>query len=262
MIFLLFTPYAEIINHPLAKIFVSCFMVIISFGFKRFRFFIQNLLTFYFVTFVVGGVLIGTHYFFEFSIVLEDHFFFTNIHNLGDAVSWLFIIIGFPIVWYFSRSQFDQLEMTKIHYENIVNVTIEIMNQSVILRGLIDSGNQLYDPITKLPVMIVEMEKLKKIIPEEVIEFLTQKNPLESLENFHHPLMSKMRIIPYRGVGQSHQFLFAFRPDKIFIERDNETIYVKKALVGLNQTKLSSDDQYNCIVHPKMIQSGKIDNVS
>lgn len=262
IILFFFSPYAEIVNHPLVKFFVSSLMVMISFGYKRIRFFMQNLLTFYFVSFVVGGALLGTHYFFEFSFIFQDQVFLTNVSNLGDTISWLFIIIGFPIVWYFSRFQFDHLEMTKIHYENIISAKIQMMNHSVSLRGLIDSGNQLYDPITKLPVMIVEMEKMKAIIPEEIFEFLSQEDPLSKLEHVNHPMISKMRIIPYRSVGQSHQFLFAVKPDKVMIEKQNQTISVTKVLLGLSQTKLSSDESYDCIVHPKMIQSGKIGNVS
>ncbi len=262
MVLFLFTPFAESASHPLTKFFVSCMMVIVAFGFKRFRFFIQSLLAFYFVSFVIGGGMLGTYYFFEVSFVFQDSVILTNANGFGDPISWLFVLIGFPLTWFYSRHQFDQVEMTKIHYDQIVEVSIEISGKSIILKGLIDSGNQLYDPITKLPVMIVESEKMVQIIPQEIIDLVSDQDPLEKMHETDHCWMNRLRIIPYRGVGQDHQFLFAIKPDEVIIQHREGSINVKKVLIGLNNRTLSSDGNYACIVHPKMIQSGRTENVS
>jgi stage II sporulation protein GA (sporulation sigma-E factor processing peptidase) len=262
LVLIFFTPFANISSHPLTKFFVSCLMIITAFGMKRLRYILQNLLMFYFVSFVMGGAMIGTYYFFEVSFLFHDNMIMTNAGGFGDPISWLFIIIGFPIIWYYSRLQFDQVEETKIQFEHIVVVTILFMDRTISLKGLIDSGNQLYDPITKTPVMIVEMEKMKRILPEEMVQFISEKDPLSLIEVNEPSWIDHLRIIPYRAVGFDHQFLFAIKPQEIFIEKNGERIKVKKALVGINKTNLSSDGHYECILHPKMIQKGKIENAS
>ena len=41
-------------------------MVLIAFGYKRLTFFIKALMTFYVPTFLIGGALMGAHYFIQY----------------------------------------------------------------------------------------------------------------------------------------------------------------------------------------------------
>ncbi len=262
MVLFLFTPYGQLASHPIAKLLTSCFIVLLAFGFGRFRIFFQNLLSFYFVSFVVGGGMLGTYFFFEFSMVFQDSVLLTNSNSFGDPISWTFVLIGFPIAWYYARHQFDQVEMTKIQYDQIVQVTIRLNEKVETVKGLIDSGNQLYDPISKTPVMIIETGKVQHIIPPSILAIIEDDNPIEKMHEVDTNWLNKLRIIPYRGVGNDHQFLVAFKPDEVTIEKNSETIVVSKVFVGLNGRSLSADGNYECIVHPKMLQSGRIKNVS
>src|SRR6478735_6872350 len=63
IVLLMFTPFSHLMVHPAIKILFSFFMVLMTFGYKRLRFFFENLLTFYFATFVVGGGLMGVNKF-------------------------------------------------------------------------------------------------------------------------------------------------------------------------------------------------------
>jgi stage II sporulation protein GA (sporulation sigma-E factor processing peptidase) len=126
------------------------------------------------------------------------------------------------------------------------------------LKGLIDSGNQLYDPLSKMPVMIVEMNKVKEVLPEELVQHIQLGKSMdwinnEQLENWIH----RLRIVPYRVVGSEQQFLVAIKPDRIMIFYEQQWLEIQKGLVGLNETNLSADGEYECIIHPKMVQTGK-----
>jgi stage II sporulation protein GA (sporulation sigma-E factor processing peptidase) len=254
IVLLMFTPFSEIVAHPITKIIFSVCMVIIAFGFKRFRFFLQGLLCFYFSAFIVGGGLIGLHYFIKSNIFLSEFGLLTVSSGLGDPVSWLFVIIGFPVIWYFARNRVEDIELKKIQYDQIVEVTIEIEGNLLQLRGLVDSGNHLYDPISKTPVMVLDMKKADHMLPPSLIE--AAKN-LDQLSFDQLEWENRIRIIPYRGVGLSHQFLLALKPDKIMIHTGSESIQAKKALIALNTESLSSDDLYDCLLHPKMIAANR-----
>jgi stage II sporulation protein GA (sporulation sigma-E factor processing peptidase) len=254
IVLLMFTPFSEIVAHPITKIIFSVCMVIIAFGFKRFRFFLQGLLCFYFSAFIVGGGLIGLHYFIKSNIFLSEFGLLTVSSGLGDPVSWLFVIIGFPVIWYFARNRVEDIELKKIQYDQIVEVTIEIEGNLLQLRGLVDSGNHLYDPISKTPVMVLDMKKADHMLPPSLIE--AAKN-LDQLSFDQLEWENRIRIIPYRGVGLSHQFLLALKPDKIMIHTGSESIQAKKALIALNTESISSDDLYDCLLHPKMIAANR-----
>lgn len=263
IVILLFTPLAPFANRPESKLILSCAMVVLAFGFHRFRTFFSTLCTFYFVSFAIGGGMLGAYYFFQSNVIFQDQVILTNSTGFGSPVGWMFVIIGFPIVWYFSRIRFEQLEAKKIFYDQIVEVAIIIENQKATLKGLIDSGNQLHDPITNKPVMIVETEKIKDLLPENIFRIISRKNPLDALsQTVETDWVERLRIIPYRAVGRDHQFLLAIKADQLIIQLKEEKLMVFHPLIGLEPMALSSEGDYQCIIHPKMIQKGNKQHAS
>ncbi|MEH7382439.1 sigma-E processing peptidase SpoIIGA [Bacillus sp. JJ1533] len=263
VVLIVVSPFSAFGSHPLTKLFFSIIIVGVAFGYKRFRYFIQGLLTFYFATFMIGGGMIGVHYFLAFDVQVFDGTILTQSTGFGNPVSWGFVIIGFPLLWYFSKNRIADIETKQVFYDQIVDVRLEIDDITLNLKGLVDSGNQLFDPITKSPVMILDTTKYVELFPKTLIE---QSRNIELLTNEtstkSHKWESRVRLIPYRGVGQEHQFLLAIKPDQITIYQGNEENIVKKGLVALNHTTLSTDGEYDCIVHPKMLISSSIKSAS
>ena len=54
---------------------------------------------------------------------------------------------------------FDKWENVQIQYDQLIQVENFYESKVSQLKGLVDSGNQLYDPLTKRPVMIVSLQK-------------------------------------------------------------------------------------------------------
>jgi stage II sporulation protein GA (sporulation sigma-E factor processing peptidase) len=263
LVLLMFTPFSLYASHPIIKLFFSFFIVIVSFGFKRFRYFIENLLTFYFATFMVGGGMIALHNLLRYEVDAVAGTIITSSTGMGDPVSWLFVLLGFPALWFFSRTRIDGIRDKKIRFDSVVDVSITFGEINVTLKGLIDSGNQLYDPLTKTPVMVVDMKEMKQVLPQSILENFKLSHEFkfsseDDMEKWYH----RLRVIPYRVVGKDQQFLLALKPDKIMIHYENRWLEVPKGLVGLNESNLSTDGEYQCIVHPKMIQTGKVPTAS
>jgi stage II sporulation protein GA (sporulation sigma-E factor processing peptidase) len=258
IILLSVTPLSVYAGHPFVKLLFSILMVLTVFGYKRFKYFISGLLCFYFITFLVGGTLIGVHYFIQFDMNLSSSLFVASIKGFGDPVSWLFVIIGFPLAWHFSKSNLDKMEVAKIQHNQLVTLDISIDGDTYHFKGLVDSGNQLYDPISKMPVMIVSVNKIVEKLPETIRKITLQS---EQVIMGTHPIApeweNRMRIIPFKVVGQEHQLIIAIKPEKITIYQNDETILVEKGLVSFTMQQLSSDDTFQCIVHPKMLNGIK-----
>lgn len=258
IILLTFTPFNAYSSHPLVKLLFSIIMVFTVFGFKRFRFFFSTLMTFYLTTFLIGGALIGTHYFVQFDDQLSASVLISNVKGFGDPISWLFVILGFPVAWHFSKRNIENIEVTKIKYDQLIDVCITINGQKFMFRGLIDSGNQLYDPISKTPVMFVSVKNMTEQLSDTIVKIASDP---ESIILGSEPLAAewehKMRIIPYKVVGQDHQLVIAIKPDQILLTKDNEELIVEKGLVSFTLQQLSSEDAFQCIVHPKMLVGTK-----
>ena len=254
IILLSITPLNVYSGHPIAKFLFSVVMVLTVFGFKRFRYFISGLMIFYLITFLVGGSLIGVHYFIQFDMDLTSSVALASVKGFGDPISWLFVVLGFPIVWHCSKKNFEKIEVAKIQHSNLIMVRIMIGGQTYLFKGLVDSGNQLYDPISKMPVMFVSIKKIVDDIPEELRKIALDS---ESIMMGKQPIApeweDRMRIIPFKVMGKDHQLIIALKPEKIQMIQNKETITIEKGLVSFTMQELSSDDAFQCIVHPKML---------
>ena len=258
IILLAFTPLHSFSSNPFTKLLFSIFMVFTVFGFKRFRYFSTGLMTFYLTTFLLGGSLIGIHYFVNFDFQLSTSVLLASVKGFGDPISWLFVVLGFPLAWHFSKSNFDKIETTKIHYDQLVSVTIVINELKFHCKGLVDSGNQVYDPISKLPVMFVSLKnRIDELDPAIQQLALDADDVLFGTKKIPEQLEGKMRIIPCKVVGKEHQLIIALKPDEIIIELQQERIVTKKGLISFTMQELSSDDSFQCIVHPKLLAGSK-----
>lgn len=245
---------SEIMNDPLIKILFSIGMILVSFGFIKGILFIKTLLVFYFSTFMVGGGIVGLHYLFQSSVMYTNGVLITMSNGFGDPISWIFVCVCLPVIIYFSKKQVEEVEVRKIHFDELVNVEIKIDNKIMIIRGLIDSGNSLCDPLTQVPIMIVDITKVRQLIPQWIyeksksVEVLSFSKREQELSCF-----SRIRLVPYQVVGKSHQLLIALKPDYIKIIRPNCEERVVKAFIGLSHTTLSSESDFDCLLHPKML---------
>lgn len=237
-------------------------MVLIAFGYRRLRYFLTNVCVFYLITFVSGGALIGLHYLLQFDYQLNQSIFMASIRGFGDPISWVFIILGFPILLYFSKSTFDRFETAKFQADQIVEVTLFINQEKIVLKGLIDTGNQLYDPLSRKPVMIASLHKLEHLFPQELIQIFENANQLGNLGQVKDDWLNKISIIPYKAVGTENRLIAAIKPDKISIFKDQEIYETNQVLIACVPQSLSSDGLFDCIIHPKVMNGNNAKQVS
>lgn len=247
VVFFMFSPYVTVFMHPLVKLLYSCAIVYITFGYKRFTYFMQSLFAFYFITFVTGGGLFAMHYFFQTEV---DVLSLLPAHGLGgSAISWLFVVIGFPLVFLFSKQQVNHFQIKKMNSEQLAEIHIQIDDANLYLTGLVDTGNQLKDPITKTPVMIIEASLLHPYFGRKVVEDIMTFTAEEASTR----LMNRVRVIPFKAIGQSDRFIAALKPDHVTITHSGASFQVTNVLLGLYDEKLSSEDAFQCIVHPQLV---------
>ncbi|MBU5210979.1 sigma-E processing peptidase SpoIIGA [Heyndrickxia sp. FSL K6-6286] len=257
------TPLSAYAGNPFIKLLFSFVMVFTVFGYKRFKYFISNVLTFYFVTFLTGGILIGVHYFIQFDFQLQSSVLLASVRGFGDPISWLFILFGIPIAWYFSKKRIETFEITTIQFDQLVDVMVEINGVSIQVKGLIDSGNQLYDPLSRQPVMIISTQSFRNQLPTEIIEATEHsENFLQGKTELPSEWSERVRFIPAKTVSKGNQLLLAYKPDQMIIQKDHESWNVQKALISFSNHALSSEDVFQCIVHPKMLTGISIKSVS
>lgn len=93
---------------------------------------------------------------------------------------------------------------------------VEVDGRKVGFRGLIDTGNQLCEPVSGLPVLVAEAGVLASLVPGEWRTALVL-GPA-SLGWAQDPAWhSRLCLVPFRAVGTRRGVLVGFRPDRVEI---------------------------------------------
>lgn len=151
----------------------------------------------------------------------------------------------------FLTNQKEQLETY------IGEVVVEIDGVTVSCPGLLDTGNQLCDPLTRIPVMVMESTLWEGHLPAAWKGRLTQDGAdrlLLETDGQSFAWQDRMRLVPYRGINRGASFMLALKPDLVSIKLGEEVFYSKRVLIGLDGGTLSGDGAYRAVIHPDLTQ--------
>lgn len=246
------------ISTVFGKILYSILIILVTFRFISVKQMIKQFLLFYFVSFAVGGALFGAHFLLQHPISLSTNGLLTFSSGYGDPVSWLFMIIGFPIAYLFTKGRMDKHVIEKIRYDQIYNVTITINKKSCSTTGFIDSGNQLTDPLTKKPVVICDETFLKQWFDQNEWDQLKRAYEELNVESIPINWEKYIQVVPFHGVEGKSNFLFALKPEKLSITYEEQQIVATKLLIGIQFSNLTDDKRYHCLLHPEIIKLATI----
>lgn len=238
----------------IGKLIYSIIIILCAFQFRSIYRMIKLLLLFYFTTFAIGGGLIGIHFLLQNPVGLSANGILTFNSGYGDPISWLFIVIGFPLVWIFTKGRMDKHAVEKIRYDQLCPITIQIGNTSKSTTGYIDSGNQLVDPFTKKPVIICDEHFLKQWFSSVEWEMLKVAHDELDFEKLPKDWENRINIIPFQGVEGNRSFMMAIKPDNIVIFYNDQKIVTHKILIGIQFADLTKDQSYHCLLHPQIVK--------
>lgn len=241
----------------LIKIIFSIVMIYIAFYPLSLRKMMQALAYFYFIVFAAGGAMLAAVYLFKTEQTIQA--ILTGRFSILEPLryNWLFAAIIAAIVVGRYGTRFIRQNFLKNN--SYVPVIICIGDEKIALNTLVDTGNQLYDPISSKPVMIAELEALKSIIPEITYKELKKNNEFDINSTItclsETNLASRLHVIPFNSIGEQKGMLLGIRPDSIIIEHDHKTIMIREIIVGIYNFRLSSKGKYNGLLHPELMQN-------
>ncbi len=238
------------------KFLFSLVMIFIVFYPQPFKKMIQALAYFYLIVFAAGGAMLAAIYLLDTQYTIQEVVSgsLSFVEPLG--YNWLLAAVIAAIV----IGRYGAKYIKKNYFKNIMQVPVVICfgEKKVALKTMVDTGNQLSDPITGKPVMIAELDALKDIIPKETY-YLLEKNRNSDVNTIinilaESPLASRVRVIPFKSIGKQKGMLVGIRPDSVIIINNEETIKIKDIIVGIYNYKLSSKGSYKGLLHPELIQ--------
>ena len=236
------------------KVILSIIIIIITFGYKGGGSFFKTWTAFYFISFALGGGILGVHYLLNDGLSYTNHKVMLTAKNMyGDDVHIAFILICFPLIWLFIKRRMDDHVRIKIKYDQIYDVILAINGQSIRTKGYLDSGNHLIDPITRRPVVLCDTSFLKTFFPQdEWIQFIDCLRK-HQLDEPPHLLKQKVFIVPFQGVGGKTSYLYCLKPESLTIFYQGKVLETNHVLVGIQLESLTENNAYHCLLHPQLI---------
>ncbi len=196
----LFTSFNKIV----IEIVSIVIMVLISFGYKGIRYLIKNILYMYILSTLLGGII------YLFNIKVSNSMFLTYL---------IIIIISIEVMILYIK---ENKKMKSI-YNNYYKVDIYFKDREKLsLIGFVDTGNNLYDPYKKRPVIIVPDKYIKE---------------------------DKYILVPYHTIN-GNGLLKCIKPDIIFIDGIG---YKGNVLVGFSDS-FNFGDGVDVILHKDIMK--------
>lgn len=125
------------------KIIVSLFIIIVSFGKRNL---LKKIYYFYFVSIIIGGFI----YFVKIQLSYTNTGLVFTKSNISISLFIYFFASLFMLYSYLKQINFFKVRRNMIHV-----VTMIINGKTYKYNGYIDTGNSLYDPFKKRPVLIL-----------------------------------------------------------------------------------------------------------
>ena len=239
---IIFIPYYKVLSISIIS-FIFIISIITCFKPKNIKDFLKLFLLVNIISFCIGGGSIALFYYTNFGYFLNFTLTHFPLKFLLISIICTYIIIKFSLSWY------KKIFLKK---QSFYNITLYKNNTNVTLNALLDTGNNLKEPITKKPVIIVEFFAIKPILPEKlkIIFYEKQEDNLEKLLELGHSV--DLRLIPFKSVGKENGLLIGTKIDKLEIHTENKII-LNDVIVAISNFNLSNDNFYNALLNPELI---------
>lgn len=229
----------------ISKIVLSIVMIYIIFNPKTFKKLMKQTILFYLVSFVFAGSSLGIIYMVDYKsitiqngVLVGDYTIKTII--LGAIIAFIIIVVGFKIVK-------NKISRTDLYCK----IYITLNNKEIETIAMTDTGNLLKEPITNIPVIVVEHTLLYEVLPKEILNNL--ENILGGdLKNIPHSIqeefLPKLKVIPFSSLGKQHGMLLGIKADKIEIEQEEIRKTIEKGIIGIYNKSLTKRGEYRALI--------------
>jgi len=221
----------------------SSLLVIFAFCPSNWKEFWRAFACFYGVSFAVAGAVMGSSYFIGSSLS-------------GFQFSYAWLAVG--ILCAFTLGRAGEKYFLEKFIPRLVCLPVKVSFDQFVCKGdgFLDTGNNLCDPLTGRPVIVMEYSLLRSCLPEDVKQALDR---VAKGEDFLRAMpgtvwANRLRLIPFTSIGKKHGLLPGLRCDNVVIDTGLRPIYQQNIVVGIHWDKLSPDNKFQMLLPSKILQ--------
>lgn len=252
VIVLIIYPAIKIYYSAAAKIVLSFAIIAVSFNVEKLMALFKLLAIFYISTFIFAGAAFAFLYFNK-----DSGFVRNGIVYVFWNSKWTVLFLSLVMVGIIIRIFWDILQYKFIKEKQLIPIRIVFENRIIGLAALVDTGNSLHDPLTNIPVVIVEFNAIKELLPSD-IKSIFEECGEEDLTRvtaiiYKSTWFSRFRLIPFTSLGKENGMLIGFKPDYIEIGEETEKRGISNVIIGIYNKALSKNERYKALLGPELV---------
>lgn len=230
------------------KAIFSLLIIAVAFPRLTIKKYLQATAYFYVISFAMAGAVLGGS-----SFLSNNSFFFQTLDVKSTT---LFFALAMAMI--FGRWGLIHLKRHWQKSQYRIPVEIFIEKKSLIIEALIDTGNELRDPLSRKPVIIVEYQAIKKILPVDFQQYFERfggedvTKVMEHCGNFDW--VTKIRMVPFNSIGKHHGMLLGYKPELIVILGQKKVV-TKDVIICLYHKPLSTSGGYRAVLNPEVFET-------
>lgn len=253
-VLLVLLPNMKVYYTTAGKVLLSMIIISVAFSPEKFINFFKALAIFYLSTFIFAGAAFAFYYFTQGGGFIRNGVFF-GISSL--QYKWTSGFLSIVMVGIIVKIFMDILQFRFAKDKLLIPITITFESRNIDLAALVDTGNSLHDPLSNLPVIVVEFKAIKDLLPFEIQNIFVEskENDLNSVTSIvsNSTWFSRFRLIPFTSLGMENGMLIGFKPDYIEIGEKEEKKGIDNVVVGIYNRALSKNENYKALLSPELI---------
>lgn len=224
----------------LVKIVLSICMVYIAYNPKKIKGLIKELIVFYLVSFALGGCAFALLYWIKPQEIFMENGVFIGTYPIKIVL--MGGLLGIAITYISFKLVKNKMNKSELVYD----IKIELEEKEITTKVLLDTGNMLKEPLSNIPVVLIEKDILIGLLPKELIYEQEQiiGGDLKKQDNIEYKYKTRLKIIPYTSVGKENGIILGIKVDKISILTDVNEIVKKEVIVGIYNKRFSKSGKY------------------
>ncbi len=245
----IFLPNCIWLANGLFKAICALLMVFAAFGWINGMAFVKAVIYLYLVSFVFGGATIALMYFYGQRMIQA----WSGIALMEIDFQLFWLAAGAVIICAMIHFLHQLLRKNLEQSLQIVSVKVQLRNQSIGLRLLVDSGNCLTDPINGLPVVVVQMESVRSLFTARELQQM-EKGIVDAAISLPD-LSERIRLLPFQAVGY-RGLMLGVRLDQLQIvlpKAQPSVIVHKDVVMALSPQQFVADGSYQGILPPLLL---------
>jgi len=255
---MIFVPSMSFLFTTLIKLLFSIAMIWIAFGFVHMQYFLRNLGAFYLISFCAAGCMFGLHYVLQSSGEVLSGIWFsqTGAMTFHFQTGLLYVALSFLGALWFYRSVQSSRNRQEARQSFIAEVEVVVEDVRIACSGLIDTGNRLFEPLTRTPVMVTESSLWQDYFPPGFLTRISQERAeeiVQELDDLEDRWRDRLRLVPFKGVHHGTRFMLALKPDKVIVRFRDQQYETTRILIGMKGGQLNNEQAYRAIIHPELV---------